>query len=132
MTADSAPAGGLRGVHVVLVSGDGDSCELMKTVLAYAGALVTAADSTRAALDIMESVRPDVIVGDLRFGGDDVSRLIREVRKLPALASTPAVAVTSRADRLRALEAGFQAQLGAPIDPWELCDVVARLASPRT
>jgi CheY-like chemotaxis protein len=42
----------------------------------------------------------------------------------------PAVALTSQAardGRLRLLKAGFQEHLVKPIDPWELCRLIAAL-----
>lgn len=129
MSGGSAAAGSLGGIHVLLVAEDTDSRELVKTVLDYAGALVTVAGSARAALSLMESVRPDVLLSDLRSSGEDAYWLIREIRTLPLLAGTPAAAVTARADARRALDAGFNAQLGTPIDPWELCEVLAQLAN---
>lgn len=125
MSGGSRRAGSLRGLHVLVVAQDSDARELMKTVLDYAGALVTAASSGPATLSVLESVRPDVVIADLR--SPDCDWLLAQMRKLPLFAETPTVAITDRGDR-RALEAGFSAQLGAPVDPWELCEVVARLA----
>jgi CheY-like chemotaxis protein len=128
------PPGLLDGVHVLLVEDERDARELMTAVLEYAGALVTVAPSARAGLTVLETVRPDVLVSDIRMPGADGFWLIRRVRARPATRDLPALAVTalsSRDDRKHALDEGFQAHLAKPVDPWELCRVVADLAGRR-
>jgi len=120
----------LRGIHVFLVADDPESRELMKTVLEYAAALVSTAATARAALGALEAVRPDVLLSALRVEGEDSAWLVRHVRSLPSGAGIPAIVVTPRGDRddrRRWLEAGFQVHLTKPIDPWELCRIVASL-----
>lgn len=126
-----APFGVLEGVHVLLVEDEPDSRELLKAALEYAGALVTEASSARAALNVLRSVTPDVLVSDIVMAHEDGFWLIREVRALEHGARIPALAVTALGGpdaRRRTAEAGFQAQLTKPIDPWELCALVADLA----
>src|SRR6266850_8354183 len=121
----------LRGIHVFLVVDDPESRELMKTVLEYAAALVSTAASARAALGALEAIRPDVLLSDLLVEGEDSAWLVRHLRSLPWGAGIPAIVVTPRGDRddrRRWLEAGFQVHLAKPIDPWELCRIVASLA----
>ena len=47
--SDSGEAGELAGVHVLVVDDDPDSLDMMQAALNYAGALVTAVASARAA-----------------------------------------------------------------------------------
>lgn len=125
------PAGLLGGVHVLLVEEDYDSREVMKAILEYAGALVTVAVSARGALRVLETARPDVIVCEVAMPGEDGYWLIRQLRSLAHTRTIQAVALTvlaSRDDRRRALDAGFQEHLAKPVDPWELCRIVATLA----
>jgi CheY-like chemotaxis protein len=120
----------LRGIHVFLAGDDSECRELMKTVLEYAGALVSVAASGRATLAALEAIRPDILLADLSSAADDVTTLIERIRALPACAHMPAVALTSQAardGRLRLLKAGFQEHLVKPIDPWELCRLIAAL-----
>ena len=121
----------LRGIHVFLAVDDSECRELMKTVLEYAGALVSVAASGRATLAALEAIRPDILLADLSSSAaDDVTTLIERIRALPACAHMPAVALTSQAardGRLRLLKAGFQEHLVKPIDPWELCRLIAAL-----
>lgn len=128
------PSGFLRGVHVLLVEHEYDSRDMMVAVLEYAGALVTGVASARAALRVLSTVRTDVLVTEIALPEDDGYWLIREARSLAHTREIPAVAVTvlaSRDDRRRALEAGFQVHLPKPVDPWELCRVIASVARRR-
>lgn len=116
----------LHGIHVLLVADDLESRELLKTVLEYAGALVTVAASAPTALGALEAIRPDVLLSDLVAEGGS-EWLIRRVRALPR-GGPPAIVLAPRGgrdDRQRLLEAGYQEHLAKPVDPWELCRVVA-------
>jgi CheY-like chemotaxis protein len=120
----------LRGIHVFLAVDDPECRDLMKTVLEYAGALVSVAASGRATLAALEAIRPDVLLADLSTEADNPVALIERVRALPACARLPSVALTSNAardGRARLLKAGFQEHLVKPIDPWELCRLIATL-----
>jgi len=121
----------LGGVHVLLVEHDRDSLEVLKAILEYAGALVAPGASAREALRALERIRPDVIVADLAMPGDDAYRLIGDVRSQAHSRPIAAIALAgqpSPEDRRRALAAGFQSYLSKPVDPWELCRLVAELA----
>jgi CheY-like chemotaxis protein len=125
----------LVGVHVFLAVDDLDSRDLMRSVLEYAGALISVAASARAAIGALHAVRPDVLVADLspEPDGEDGYWLVTRVRALPWAAGLPAVVVgrADRDDRRRALESGVQAHVVKPIDPWELCRLVASLGRQR-
>jgi hypothetical protein len=68
--------------------------------------------------------------------GEDGYSLIRQVRALEAFQEEvlPAIALTAyagEAERVQALEAGFQMHVSKPVDPFELAAVVASLAARR-
>ncbi len=123
----------LSGIHVLIVDDNADGRELITHVLRHDDATVTMAESGAEALDIVKSRPPDVLVSDISMPGRTGTWLVREIRKLPpAVGGTlPAVAVTAFGavySRERALDAGFDDYLPKPVDPWELCRCVARLA----
>ncbi len=127
---DQLPTDALIGVHALIVDDDRDSRILLKTVLEYCGALVTVAGSAHDAMRILERVAPDVIVTDIAMPTNDGYWLVQQVRARSAEdgGNVPAIAVTAYGDEHgphRTLSAGFQAHLRKPIDPWELCRVVA-------
>ena len=114
-----------------MVEHDHDSLEVLKAILEYAGALVAPATSAREALRALERIKPDVIVVDLAMPGEDGYRLIGDVRSQAHSRPIPAIALAGHPrpeDRRRALDAGFQAYLWKPVDPWELCRLVVGLA----
>ena len=101
-------------------------------VLERAGAIVTTADSARAAMDALAEARPHVLVSDLGMPEQDGFDLIRQLRDsgqdardLPAVALT---AFVQKDDALLALSAGFQVHVPKPVDPHELTSVIAELA----
>jgi CheY-like chemotaxis protein len=121
----------LRGIHAFLVVDDPESRELIKTVLEYAGALVSAVASARGALSALEAIRPDVLIADLSGEGDAAVALIERVRKLPGAGDMPAIVITARSGReehQRLLKTGFHHHVLKPVDPWELCRLIATLA----
>jgi CheY-like chemotaxis protein len=130
---DSFPARALTGVHVLVVDDDADARDLIRAVLQYGGALVSAVASAEAALAVIERLTPDVLVVDIAMPERDGYWLIDAVRARPSAhgRGIPAVAITAHRQPHgpdRTLSAGFQAHLGKPIDPWEMCRVIASLA----
>src|SRR5581483_3103494 len=126
----------LRGICVLAVDDDADALNMVKEILEAAGAQVIVADSAMAALDVAETLRPDVLVGDLGMPRMDGFELISRIRHSTnaAVREIPAAAVTAYArseDRVKALRSGFQTHLAKPIDPAELTSAVAALAQQR-
>jgi CheY-like chemotaxis protein len=122
----------LAGVHVLVVEDDDDSREVLKMILEYHGAFVSAASSARAALALFGMHRVDVLVSEVLMPREDGLWLIRAVRKLPPDKGghVPALAITSH-DFLRepARAAGFDASTLRPIDLGAFCEMTAALAT---
>ncbi|MDB5353668.1 MAG: two-component hybrid sensor and regulator [Phycisphaerales bacterium] len=143
-TSASAPANGesrrggsseagINGLRVLVVDDEPDACEVVAAIFRRAGAQTQTAGSTREALTSLSGSLPDVIVSDIAMPDEDGYDLIRAVRALSPEqgGKIPAIALTAYAreeDRLRALDAGFQAHLPKPIDPAALTAATARLA----
>jgi CheY-like chemotaxis protein len=130
---DRFPADALVGLHVLVVDDDAEARELLRTVLEYGGALVTVVATARDALRNLQRVTPDVVVTDIAMPQENGYWLIREMRALDAVKGhrLPAIALTGHGDAHgpeRTLAAGFDAHLRKPVDPWELCRVIAALA----
>jgi PAS domain S-box-containing protein len=128
-----APLCELKGVRVLVVDDDPDALAMVREILEAAGADVAVAPSATDALNVVDSVRPDVLVADLGMPRVDGFELIARVRTAPndATRRVPAAALTAYArsdDRLKALRSGFQMHLAKPIDPAELTAAVAELA----
>jgi PAS domain S-box-containing protein len=131
--ADAARAASrvrLDGHRVLLVEDHADSRRMIRSVLESAGAAVTDVDSVGKALARLRTERFDVLVSDLGMPGADGFDLIRVVRarEYGRNVHLPAVALTAYAgpdDRERALATGYDRYASKPVDPDDLCDVVA-------
>ena len=134
-----APSGGLvtpamlTGLRLLVVDDDPGARELISGMLEGFGAEVRMAENGHAALTLLLSLRPDVLVADLGMPEMDGYALIKQIRALEPDygGQTPAVAVTAYAspqDRLRALQAGYQNHVAKPVEADELAIVIASLA----
>jgi PAS domain S-box-containing protein len=126
----------LSDTHVLAVDDDPDALTLLKEILEEVGATVTTATSGRAALEIIVTDRPDVLVADLGMPLMDGFELIHQLRssEVAAARDIPAAALTAYArseDRAKALTSGFEMHLAKPIDPAELIAAVKALARRR-
>jgi PAS domain S-box-containing protein len=122
----------LAGVKVLVVDDEIDATDLLCSFLSQCGAIVTSAQSVSEALDLVQRVKPDVLISDIGMPGEDGYELMRKVRALPRAkgGKVPALALTAYAraeDRLSALRAGYQMHIAKPIELTELVAVVASL-----
>jgi PAS domain S-box-containing protein len=122
----------LNGVHVLAVDDEEDALGLLRVVLETAGASVTTASSALAALEVIQTRTPDVVVADIGMPEIDGFELIKRIRALPNsdASNVPAAALTAFArseDRTKALQSGFEMHLAKPVDPGELVASVATL-----
>lgn len=115
-----------RATRVLLVDGDDVARRAIAGALRAAGLEVTAVRRDDQALAVWVSVRPDVLVTDLRANGLQLVSTLR-VREV----DVPALAVGQRADRVAAFQAGADAFLAAPFGPADLLARVAELAPRR-
>ena len=126
-------ADALKGIKVLVVDDEADARDLVRSVLARAGAVVETAASVREAMEALATARFDVLCADIGMPGEDGYELIRRVRALPAESGAAIMAVALTAygraeDRMRALSAGFQQHVSKPVAPGELTAVVRSLA----
>jgi CheY-like chemotaxis protein len=134
-TAGFGPAD-LAGLKVLVVDDVADSLELTIQVLESCGATVLGASSAAAALALLDSERPAVLVSDVGMPDVDGLELVRRLRRrsaqrggdIPAIALT---AFTRQQDRVDALRAGFTAYLAKPVEAADLVATVAGLVQPR-
>jgi PAS domain S-box-containing protein len=120
------------GLTVLLVDDEEDAREALRLILQQNGMVVTTAASAREAFDLVERLKPDVLLSDVAMPGEDGLSLIRRVRLLPPGAGglIPAAAISAYAgagDRQRALLAGFQHHMAKPVDPAQLLALIARM-----
>jgi CheY-like chemotaxis protein len=122
---------GLVGVHVLVVDDDPDARDLLESVLTYCGAFVSSVVSAREALDCLEAKTIEVVIADVLLPGEeDGYWLVRAIGARGDGRSIPVVALVSGRGHGpdRTLAAGFHGHLRKPVDPWEMCRMVANLA----
>jgi signal transduction histidine kinase len=123
----------LKGVRVLTVDDEPDARLLLRRILEDCGAEVLTAGSADQALEVVMKQPLNVLVSDIGMPGRDGYELLRQIRALPPEQGgvVPAIALTAFArseDRRRAMTAGFDMHVSKPVDPAELCAMVARLA----
>ncbi|HVG10605.1 MAG TPA: ATP-binding protein [Thermoanaerobaculia bacterium] len=123
----------LHGLRVLVVDDEPDARDVVTAALEELGAEVDSMPSAADALASLHRSGADVLVADIGMPGEDGYSLIHKIREIDGiLGRLPAIALTAYAgdaDRLRALEAGFQIHLPKPIDPGALAEAVAAVAA---
>ena len=133
-SAISAPSAILKGLRVLVIDDEEDARELLTIALTQSGAEVRIAVTVKAALDLLDQWKPNVLVSDIGMPVEDGYDLIRKVRALESEGdgTIPALAVTGYAsaeDAARARVAAYQTHMAKPVAPSELVMAVARLAA---
>jgi CheY-like chemotaxis protein len=123
----------LPSVRVLVVDDSREIREVLTQVLKWQGATVTAVGTAKDALDLLERLRPDVLLSDLEMPERDGYWLIGQVRALAPDRGglTPAACITGHTDpedRARILGAWFQYHIAKPVDMAHLLGVVGTLA----
>jgi CheY-like chemotaxis protein len=123
----------LNGVRVLFVDDLADARDLVTLALVNKGAEVRAVASAAEGLSMLGEWRPDVILSDIAMPGEDGYTFIRKVRNLgeESGGTIPAATLTAYVgskERMKSLEAGFQAHITKPVQWDELILVVANLA----
>jgi PAS domain S-box-containing protein len=125
----------LAGLTVLVIDDQEYTRDIVLAILRRSGATVQTAGSVREGLQLFHRFEPHVVVCDIAMPEEDGYVFLREVRGRPdASRATPILALTAFGrpeDRLRALDAGFDAYLKKPVDPAELAECVQRLAAAR-
>lgn len=120
----------LKGIRILIVDDDADTCEMLIYVLSHWGAETQASASVAEALNAVNEWQPDVLLTDINMPGEDGYALISKLRTTVNGANIPVVALTAMArpeDGERALSAGFQLHIAKPIDIDELAGSIIRL-----
>jgi signal transduction histidine kinase len=116
---------------VLVVEDSPDTLALLQMLFTKKGCLVMAADSAAAALDLVSTKTPGIIISDIGLPEMDGYELLAKLRSMPGLEKVPAIALSGYAmgeDRDRALSAGFIAHVAKPIDPEQLFALLQKIS----
>jgi signal transduction histidine kinase/CheY-like chemotaxis protein len=132
LDAVRASSGALAGLTILVVDDERDSLDIVHYVLADMAATIVTASTAYEALQMIDRLKPDLMISDIGMPGMDGMELMRRVRGSgnPQVAGVRALALTAfsrREDRLRSLEAGFDEYLSKPVAPAELVRAVLTL-----
>jgi CheY-like chemotaxis protein len=122
----------LAGAEVLLVEDEAVARASTGRLLEQYGPLARAASSAVLAREAFEDCRPDVIVADIATPGEDGYSLLAHLRRLEVSQGTarvPVLALTAfarKAERARALAAGFDEHLTKPVDPERLVGLLTQ------
>ncbi len=118
-SAEKPSTSALAGLSVLVVDDIEDARETLRILLQHLGAKVAVARNGREGLVMVRDAGPDLVLCDLRMPEMDGFEFMRELQRATPPAHPPVVAVTAMAtdtDRLRTLEAGFEAHINKPYD----------------
>ena len=117
-----------KGARVVVIEDNEDSRDLLCQLLARAGFECHSAPDGRSGLELIERIKPDAAIIDVGLPELDGFAIARRIRAEARYGHVSLVALTGygqAADRLHALEAGFDEHLVKPIDSATLLQVLA-------
>jgi signal transduction histidine kinase len=122
----------LDGVTVLVVEDDPDARGALRILLELAGARARVAGSASEALATIAREPIDVVISDIAMPGEDGYSLVSKLRECQPNGGRRIVTVAltghaSERDRDRALEAGFDAHVGKPVEPESFVASVASL-----
>jgi CheY-like chemotaxis protein len=121
----------LAGISVLVVDDDADNLELLSFAVEHAGGMARGAKDGIAALEVLGTWLPDILLVDLAMPDVDGYELLATVRTSARLRHIPAVAVTAHAFdgvKERCIEAGFADHIAKPVDVPLLMAVIRSLA----
>jgi CheY-like chemotaxis protein len=128
----AAPAGRLAPpLRVLIVEDNRDAADSLRVLLELSGHEVAVAYDGQAGVKAAREWRPDVVLCDIGLPGLDGYGVAGELRRDPATAQVPLIAITGyggEQDRKRSREAGFDHHLTKPVDPDDLQPLLVRPA----
>ena len=124
----------LIGTTILLVEDEPDIADLLIFILETAGAEVMTLSNAETALDLVESLHPDILLCNMKLPARDGNWLIEQIRvhSCPSIRELPAIAITSytrEVSSYKALNAGFDRFLVKLESPEEIVDEIVHLLS---
>jgi CheY-like chemotaxis protein len=103
--------------RVLVVEDHAESAEALLELLGMWGYEAHTAEDGEGALDVVQTLHPDVVIADIGLPGIDGHELARRVRRIPGQGGTLLIALTGYAGSAREFAAsGFDHYLQKPVD----------------
>lgn len=119
----------MKGQRILIIEDNEQNLYMMTYLLEKSGFEVKSATTGRGGIQVAIEYGPDIILLDIQLPEMDGYSVAAELRKLPMIAETPIIVVTSYAmagDKERALASGATDYIEKPIDPSTFVSQVAR------
>jgi signal transduction histidine kinase len=116
-----------RGATILVVEDDTSTREMIVFLLEGEGYRVLSAEHAMAALTLLESKRPDLIVSDINMPGMDGFEFCRQVRAQTQLSQIPFLFLSARAQRIdirRGMGLGADDYLTKPFETEDLLSAI--------
>ncbi len=121
-------------IKVLIAEDNAVNRELLRELLETHGYAVDEACDGQAALEMVEHMRPDILLLDIGMPILDGFAVVRRIRENPRFAALPVLAVTAYAmqgDREKILNSGFDGYLSKPVNWAVLEEEMNRLLKER-
>jgi CheY-like chemotaxis protein len=120
--------------RVLIIEDSADILFLLKIELEMLGHIVYTASDGERGWELAMTHRPDLIISDIKMPGLNGYDLIKKFKEAHELAAVPVIALTGlggKADIERAIEAGFDACITKPAEPYEISALIKKLSESR-
>lgn len=112
---------------IVIVDDDPNMSRLLRTLFELEGFEVTTAQRYQEILSLIQQVRPDVVLMDVRVQGRETLDVVRQIRREQDLTNIPVVMTSGMDYRKQCLDAGANCFLLKPFIPDEMVRMVGTL-----
>ena len=123
------PAAPVRSLRILLVEDHGDTRRILARLLSHFGHQISVADSTQAALEIVDSKDFDVVLSDIGLPDGSGYEIISQAKRKKAVKGVALTGFGTDEDIRRSKEAGFDFHLTKPVDVHELRSVLSQVGS---
>lgn len=120
--------------RILIVDDNDDLRKLLKAVFSVGEYATLEAENGSAALDLAESVFPDIVVLDINMPGIDGLEVCRRIRAIPKLKKCVVILLTGcnhQDDREAGMKAGADSYLVKPFSPSELVSMIENIHAAR-
>lgn len=122
----------MKKTSILIAEDNPDSQSLLQTILEGEGFIVTTVSDGEKAIEILQEIKPDILITDLMLPSVSGGDLIRHVRHTAELSQIPIVVISAYGDyESDALAVGANVMLKKPLDSNVLVDTIKRLKSAR-